>query len=721
LKTEPKDTAKPEDTAASGTATEPPSFPIVAIGASAGGLEAMRQLLANLPDDTGMAFVVIQHLDPDRPSMLASMLGSDARMPVVEVSDGLRTEPNHVYVIPPGADLSIEGGVLALVPRPQGRKLHLPIDAFCRSLARDVSQRAIGVVLSGSASDGTAGLTAIKSAGGITFAQEPRTAQFPSMPESAMDAGVVDFHLPPEKIASELVRLSRHPYLTSEQAPEQAPEAGAGAGPTEEADTIASILKAVREHTQVDFRGYKRTTLMRRIDRRIALRRLGSFREYADALRDDRAECQALAEDILIHVTSFFRDPAAFEALEQQVLPAIFETKDPDADVRVWVPGCSSGEEVYSIAISLLEFMRERHLGVPIKIFGSDLSERAIQSARAGLYSEQDMEGVSPKRRERFFERAEGRYQIGKQVRDLCVFVRHDLTKDPPFAKLDLISCRNVLIYFDEELQHRVLPLLHHCLNSPGYLFLGSSEGIRDYGELFAPVDKQQRIFVKQGESPRLHYPLALGHEAESRLPLFEPAARPVPAREAQRLADHLLLSRYAPAGVVVDERLEVVQFRGHTGDYLEPPSGQPQMNVIKLARSGLVGQLREAIEMAKAESVSVRKRGVQLVVGSQARNIDLEVIPLAGAAGRAERYFLILFEEPGAPGAARGPSPTLTQASTGSAEDELARLTAELAATRDYLQAIGGEHEDTTDELGAANSERFIAAGRGASLATAS
>ncbi len=686
-------------------------FPIVAIGASAGGLEALRQLFACLPADTDMAFVVIQHLDPERPSMLASVLAGDARMPVVEVAAGMRAEPNQVYVIPPDADLSIHEGLLTLIPRQQTHKLHLPIDSFFRALAADSSERAIGVVLSGSASDGTEGLRAIKAAGGITFAQEPESAQFRSMPESAIAADVVDFRSTPEEIARELVRLSRHSYL----ARPEALEASADEAPPDDDASLASILASVRQNARLDFRGYKRPTILRRIAKRMALRRLGPLSEYAELLRNDSSEANALAEDILIHVTAFFRDAAAFEALERLVLPQLLTHKGDDASFRVWVPGCSTGEEAYSLAICLLEFLTERRRPPSIKIFGSDLSERAIQTARAGLYAESDLDGVGPERLERFFERAEGRYRIGKQVRDLCVFVRHDLTRDPPFAKLDLISCRNVLIYFDAELQQRVLPLLHHCLNKPGYLFLGTSEGIRESDNLFVPIDQEHRIFLKRGESPRIAYPRALGREAESRLPVFQPAQRPQPARDAQRQADHVLLARFAPPGVVINERFEIVQFRGRTGAFLEPPPGQPRTNILEMAREGLVGPLREALEKAKSQGISVRSRGVRITGDAQARAIDLEVVPLAAVATSAERYFLVVFEEPAARESAEpAPPPVPASASERGSGDqygeEMAQLKTELAATRDYLQAISGEHQDTTEELGAANEELIAA-----------
>ena len=491
-----------------------PKFPVVGIGASAGGLEALRQLFAHIPDDTGMAFIVIQHLDPGRPSMLTSVLAGDLRMPVVEVTEGMCAEPNRVHVIPPGTDLSIARGILTLSPRQLTRKLHLPIDSFFRALADDELAMAIGVVLSGSASDGTEGLRAIKAAGGITFAQNPESAQFRSMPESAIAAGVVDFSLSPEDIANELARLSRDPYLARAHGAERASRS---LGLADEG-SLPSVLAAVRKHAKLDLRGYKRPTIMRRVARRMALRHVGSLDEYAKSLRDDPGEAKALAQDILIHVTSFFRDPVAFEALKQEILPELLKDKDDDATIRVWVPGCSTGAEAYSLAICLLEVFADRNRNVSVKIFGSDLSDRAIETARAGLYAESELEGVSPERLAQFFERAEGSYRIGRHVRDSCVFVRHDLTRDPPFAKLDLISCRNVLIYFDADLQRRILPLLHHCLNKPGYLFLGSGEAVAGFGELFFPIDKNNRIYLKTGESPAIEYPLTSTAKVQSTL-----------------------------------------------------------------------------------------------------------------------------------------------------------------------------------------------------------
>jgi two-component system CheB/CheR fusion protein len=688
-------------------------FPIVGIGASAGGLDALRQLFSQLPADTGMAYVVIQHLDPERPSLLVSLLAGGTTMPVVEVVDGMRAEPNRIHVIPPGSDLSIHDGVLWLAPRKLTGNLHLSIDSFFRALADDQPGRAIGVVLSGSASDGTRGLRAIKAAGGITFAQEPESAQFRSMPESAIAAGVVDFRSSPAAIGRELVRLGHHPYLVQDEGGEAAPDEASVAEPDDE-QSLASVLAAVRHHAQLDFRGYKRPTLMRRIARRMALRRFGSLSAYAESLRDDELEVKALGQDILIHVTSFFRDPAAFEALEHNVFAELLRRKSDDETIRIWIPGCSTGEEAYSLAIGVCECLDREKRRVDVKVFASDLSPQAIETARAGFYTESDLQRLAPERLSRYFERVDGGYRICKRIRDLCVFVAHDLTRDPPFAKLDLISCRNVLIYFDGELQRRLLPMLHHCLNKPGYLFLGGSESIGAFGELFAPLDKESRIFQKTGENRRLAFSFPFGR-AEPKLSGAEAGvARRPPLRDAVKQVDQLLLSRYAPPGVVINERLEVVQFRGRTGAFLEAPPGQPQMNLLRMAREGLAAHLHEAIEAAKSKSVVVRRRGLRITEDARIRRFDLEVVPLAKEEESEQRYFLVAFIELEDEAAREAVESGPMHASTAAVEqqpaahvvEEAVRLKAELVDTRDYLQSLLGEHQDATQELSAANEE---------------
>ena len=446
-----------DETAPLAEGRSPALFPIVGVGASAGGLEAFTQLLRALPADTGMAFVVIQHLDPQHESFLAPTLARVTAMAVTQAAHGERVEPNHVYAIPPGADLSIAQGVLTLSPRsPASPQPHLPIDFFFASLAEERRRRAIGVVLSGNASDGTEGLHAIKNQAGITFAQDPSTAKFPDMPRNAIEAGVVDHVLPVAGVADELVRLSRHPHLT-QPAPACSPSGDPLADGVPDRAARGGIMGVLRSSVAVDFREYKAPSFDRRLSRRMALRHVEGHEQYLDLLRRDPDEVRALAEDALVHVSSFFRDPTAFETIKTGIFPEILRHKADEAPIRIWVAGCAAGEEVYSLAICLLEFLRDSPREHPIQIFGSDVSELSIGKARAGRYADGAMRGVSDERRRRFFTKTDAGYRINKNVRDLCVFVRHDLGRDPPFSRLDLVSCRNVLIYFEAALQKRVL------------------------------------------------------------------------------------------------------------------------------------------------------------------------------------------------------------------------------------------------------------------------
>lgn len=541
-------------------------FLVVALGASAGGMETLRELFSRIPETTAAAFVVIAHLSPEQPSLLTKILGESTRLVVVEATDGMVLQANRVHVIPSTADLVVKDDILELIPRAKTSGLHLPIDAFFESLAMDAKARAVGVILSGSGSDGTLGLQAIKAEGGIAMAQSPRSAHFPSMPEAALAAEVVDYCGSAEDLANEIVRLSQDPHAARvlSSPPRELGQAQNAA--------ITMILAAVRQHTGVDFSGYKRSTVLRRIERRMLLRQKRDLADYPATVEQDPEEARALARDILIHVTSFFRDPAAFDALKQRVLEPLAKQRSEDECIRIWVPGCATGEEAFALVICLLEALDGRSSQPSIKLFGTDLSDAAIEAARTGVYPEAAVVGVSPERRARFFEATDAGYRVSPSVRDLCVFVKHDLTCDPPFAKLDLISCRNVLIYFDAELQRQVVPMLHYCLNRSGYLFLGQSETITGFRDLFESEDSEHRIFCKLGDSRGLLHALRAGRDPDVKLVEPRPVDRRQTARDAQRQADHILLTRYTPPGVIVNGALEIVQFRGRTGEYLEPP-----------------------------------------------------------------------------------------------------------------------------------------------------
>lgn len=669
------------------------SFPIVGVGASAGGLEAFRQLLAHVPAGSGLAFVLVQHLEATKPSLLSEALAQATTMKVAQAEQGERVEPNRVYVIPPGVQLAIVEGALRLSPpEVDARRPLLPIDHFLRSLAAERGAQAIGVILSGSASDGTAGLAAIRAQGGITFAQDPRSARFGEMPRSAIDAGVVDFCLPLPALGAELARLARHPYLAHAE-----PVAPTPAG----AAVLAKVVALVRAASGVDFAEYKPETLRRRLARRIAVRLSKDVAAYLEVLRSDPAEVRALYEDLLIHVTSFFRDEEAFDELKGGAYPGILRHKPAGAPIRAWVVGCSTGEEVYSLAISLVEHLGDGLASHPVLIFGSDLSEKAIAVARLGLYPDAAVRGLSAERLQRFFVREERGWRIRPAIRELCVFVRHDVARDPPFSRLDLVSCRNVLIYFGQPLQRRVLELLHYGLNQPGYLFLGRSESAAAVPRWFAATSKDGRIFQRRPGASTYRFAPHPGAPPAPRPPATHEHPQPLTAVGVMaRQANELVLARYGPPGVVVNERLEVVQFRGQTGPYLEQPQGEPQSNVLKMARRGLASPLRIALALARKSEAPVRTQAVAVDGGSSSRRCDLVVLPFPAIAG-SERTFVVLFEElsPAVPAERGERLPRRNTAARRALEEEL-------ASTKEHLGVLLEEHGRANDALASANDE---------------
>ncbi|HET6984428.1 MAG TPA: CheR family methyltransferase, partial [Myxococcaceae bacterium] len=580
----------------------------------------------------------------------------------------------------------------------EARKLHLPVDYFLASLAEELGKQAIGVVLSGTASDGTEGLRAIKREDGITFAQDPTSARFDGMPRSAIGAGVVDYVLPVSEIARELHRLSRHPYVS-----------GAASRPSAGDDRVLDeIFGLVRKALGVDFGEYKAPSLQRRLARRMALLRIESLRDYLALLRDHPEEAGRLYEEVLIHVTSFFRDPDVFESLKSAVFPQILKAKGPGEPIRFWVAGCSTGEELYSLAIALLEFLDDSARRHPIQIFGSDISERAVQTARKGAYPDTVMRDVSEERRRRFFTKVESGYRINKNVRELCVFVRHDLARDPPFSKLDLVSCRNVLIYFGQALQRRVLPTLHYALRQGGFLLLGRAESLPGFRRYFSPIDKNNKVFVRTGAMSTLQFaPRTEVHPVTSRVNASPGTTPPLRTVDVARHLDRLLLTRYAPPGVLVDERMQILQFVGDTGRYLRAPPGDPQHNLLKMARGGLLSALRTTVAKAKRERVPVRTKEVDVEVGrdAPAASCDVVVVPFAVPPEAKEQLFAVLFEEiAGRPSASK--LQRTSPRSTVAGRRRVPRLKRELEATQQYLHSLIDERERTNDDLNAANEE---------------
>jgi two-component system CheB/CheR fusion protein len=679
-------------------------FPIVGIGASAGGLEAFRQLLGALPTNTGMAYVLVQHLDPRHESILADLLSQTTKMPVSEVKGDVRVEPNRVYVIPPSQDIGIADGILKLVPRSQTGRPHMPIDYFLRTLAEVQGSQGIGVVLSGTATDGTLGLKAIKAEGGVAFAQDPSSAQFDGMPRSAIAAGCVDFVLSPKGIAQELTRLGRHPYMAAGEPRALSGGAPAPASAEEDKASLNKIFALLRKGSGADFSAYKKTTLRRRIARRMLVNRIETLEGYARHLERDASEIHALYQDCLITVTSFFRDPAVFEALSAQILPLLLANRTPDAPVRVWVPGCATGEEVYSIAICLLERAAALSSNPSLQIFATDLSESALGKARAGLYLANIAQDVSPERLQRFFAKVDGHYQISKTIREMCVFARHDLARDAPFSRMDLISCRNVLIYMEPRLQERVFAIFHYSLNPGGFLVLGTSESVGAASAFLTALDEKHRIYSRRKTATPPHLPFvarASGAERPAKLaPLTPRAAVPsgIPTE-----ADQVLLARYAPASVVVDDGLDILEFRGDTHPFLEHGRGQASLNLIRMARKGLLLDLRQTIQEARRKNAPARKEGLRIRYRGQLRDVNLEVLPLKGA---AERCLLVVFETLRGPRkAAERAAPSKGRAGA-AGNRESARLRQELAQAAQSLQTVMEEHDAALEELQSSNEE---------------
>jgi two-component system, chemotaxis family, CheB/CheR fusion protein len=686
------------------------SFPIVGVGASAGGLEAFTQLLHHLPQKTGMGFVLVQHLDPTHGSALEEILARTTKIPVKHVTDGVAVQPDNIYVIPANADMSIKNGVLRLTARALTRGQHMPIDHFFHSLADERGNQAIAVILSGTASDGTLGCGAVKAAGGITFAQDESSAKYSSMPRSAIAAGYIDFVLAPKEIAQELTRIGRHPYIAPIPAHD---EQAFGIAPKNQMD---DLLAMVHDASGVDFTHYKQSTVQRRIRRRMVLHRLEKLKDYLRYIKANPTELDELYRDILIHVTGFFRDPEAFRALHKQVFPNLFENRNPkDAPVRIWVPGCSTGEEVYSIAIVLLEFMAERARRVPsssipttaVQIFATDISDSALDRARDGSYTQSTVAGVSPERLRRFFLRSSGGYQINKTIRDMCIFAKQNLTKDPPFSNLDLVSCRNLLIYLGPVLQKRVIPTIHYALKPSGYLMLGESESLGELAEHFTLVDKKHKIYQKKRTATRLvTYFSGVDHTLHT-----HEAIRPKPPQTGftiEKEVERLLMNRFVPASIVVNEEMEIVQFRGKTGAYLEPAAGHPTFSLSKMAREGLLVDLRAALLKAKKSNATVRKERVRMESNGGTREVNLEVIPVRGQAAH-ERFYVVVFQdvspEPRPGGAGKSDSVKLARKQSATSRENEG-LTHEVSQLREQLRSLIEDHETTMEEFKAANEE---------------
>ncbi|MBD2753398.1 CheR family methyltransferase [Spirosoma validum] len=701
----------------------PHNVPIVAIGASAGGQEAVVELLENLSPTTGLAYVYIQHLDPTQESHLAHILGRVTEMVVLEAQHLMRIRPNYLYIIPPDRDLEVLDGVLTLVPRTARSVIHMPIDQFFLSLSERQKEGAIAIVLSGTASDGTLGLRAIKAAGGITFAQDD-TARFQSMPRSAIAEGVVDRVLSPAAIAKELERLSKQTAIFQQTILTEAQETESlEASKTEPASStdedLRTIIQLLRRSTGMDFGQYKVTTIRRRIIRRTLLYKLDSLNEYADYLRNHPEEASLLYDDLLINVTTFFRDAETMDYVQKVLLPQLVKDKIPQEPIRVWVPACSTGQEAYSIAMLLLEVLGDRTLSRTIQIFATDLSESAVAKARMGSYTRGEIMDVSARRLQRFFTKIDDHYRINKAVRDICVFAPHNLLKDPPFSRLDLISCRNLLIYLETPLQRKAIVTFHYGLNPNGYLILGKSETVGTSAPLFSQVEKNYKIFARKNDvDSRATFTMAPrqldGDSVMNRSVLTsktigqgngESSGRIASsqgrwgglASDLDKVVDNLLLNQYVPASVVVNQDLEILLFRGSTGLFLEPAPGKASLNLIKMARPSLVFELRNVIHKAQKLNEPVRKSNLEIKVKNKVHYVAIEAVPLETIG--EERLFLIIFEE-------IEPPVVPTTRTADARNRRIKELEAELTNLREDMRSVIEEQEASNEELQSANEE---------------
>src|SRR5262245_17106670 len=667
------------------------------MGASAGGLQAFQKFFAHMPPDTGMAFVLVQHLDPRHSTLMPELLGKTTRMNVEQVKDETPVEPNNVYVIPPNATLTIEGGVLRVKSPPETGGLRMPIDHLFRSLAEDQGDRSICVLMSGSGTDGTLGLRSVKEHGGMVMAQSPESAKHDAILRSAIGTGMVDHVLPPEEMPAKLVEYAGYLRELHEKHSKDALFVEAG-------DQLARICTLLRRKTGHDFSRYKTTTLVRRIQRRMQVQQIVSVADYVDRVRQDPREAQQLFRDLLIGVTHFFRDPAAFAVLEREVMPRLFEHAGPDGGMRIWTPGCATGEEAYSVAILVREQTQKLDVRSRVQIFAGDIDDEALEFARQARYPEGIAEHVTRERLERFFIKQNHSYQVTKDVRELCIFSTHNLIRDPPFSRLDLIVCRNLLIYLEADLQRHVTNVFHYALRTGGYLFLGPSESVVGPSGLFHTVDKKHRIFTR---AETLAMPTMT-------LPLPERAAhpgstRPWPTRAAGEphgnvsALERVLLDYYAPAWVIINAQGESVYFSPRTGRFLEPAVGAPSADVVGMARKGLRLELRTAIHKAVKTGEAVVHEKVAVETNGDIQQINLIVRPLAEL-GHDPGLYIVVFQEIGLP-------KSREQAQQDGAAPDLGdrvvqQLESELRTTKEHLQATIEEVETSNEELKSSNEE---------------
>ncbi len=670
-------------------------FPIVGIGASAGGLDALMELFEHMPNDTGLGFVVVTHQHPDHASMLPELLSKVTTLRVIEAADGMKIESNRIHVSAPGGCLALLNGSLLRMEMGQAESPHLPIDSFFRSLAKDQKEKAVCIILSGTGTDGTLGLKAVKEESGLAIVQQVSTAKYAGMPSSALATGLADYVLPCKEMAALLLHHARRPFVASQH---RVNDADAMPEP------MSKIFVLLRERVGHDFSGYKPSTIRRRIERRMNMHEIKDVRDYLSYLQQNPHELDTLFKELLISVTSFFRDPEAFEMLADSALSALMSARPDSYTLRSWIPGCATGEEVYSLAILMRELMGTMKKPFEIQIFGTDLDKEALDFARNGQYPDEIAANISPERLEHFFMREDSGYRIRKDIREMIVFAEQNIIKDPPFTKLDLISCRNLLIYLNADLQKRLLPVFHYALKPGGLLLLGPSETIGGFTELFDVVDKKWKIFRRKESahavSPHLIFPV---QQVKSDMePRAMTTARIPRESNIASIVERLLITRFTPASVVVNDRGDAIYFHGRTGSYLEPAVGHPRLNVLYMAREGLQFELASALRQAVAGRTEVLRQNVRVRTNGDFTHVDLTVTSLQEPESLSG-LFLITFQP--------RPSPVETlEAKLRDREDGEAgrtdELERELQSTKESLQTSIEDLEASYEELKSTNEE---------------
>ena len=678
------------------------TFPIVGIGASAGGLEALELFLQNVPAESGMAIVIVQHLDPTRAGIMPELLQRATAMKVIQVKDRTRVKPDCVYVIPPNKEMSILRGVLHLLDPVAPRGLRLPIDFFLRSLADDSEERSIGVILSGMGTDGTLGLKAIKGKAGVVFVQDPASAKFDGMPRSAIEAGLADVVAPVEALPGKIIAYLHHVPLIARP------------GLAEEDQSHSAFEKVVillRAQTGHDFSLYKKNTVYRRIERRMGIHQIDRIATYVRFLQENPEELELLFKELLIGVTSFFRDPAAWEVLKAQVIPALLKDRPLSQALRVWIPACATGEEAYSLAIVFREALEQFKpaRSHTLQIFATDLDRDAIEKARAGVFPANIAADVAPERLSRFFVQLERGYQVSKPIRETVIFAPQNVAMDPPFTKLDLVSCRNLLIYLTPELQKKLLPLFHYSLNPGGFLFLGSAETVGEFTDFFAPLDGKARLYRRLDSGPRaepIEFPASF---TPGRTGVPPPPKALKPPANLQSQAEQLLLQRYSPAAVLVNDKGDILFISGRTGKYLEPAAGKANLNIFAMAREGLRYELTGAFQKALRQKDAVTRKNVKVGTNGGVQAIDLTVQAIAEPEALRGLVMIVFTEvttppEPKRPAKAKGPS--ASSARVAALEGDIEQARQELQTTREEMQTSQEELKATNEELQSTNEE---------------